>query len=141
MSEEEGKTVIRLSLPELTGMDYNQVFPYFVERLGIPTDIDEFDGKVEYFSYRIKASTEKRHRSKEIAIEYYRPVKNEDKWGVDLVLNEGYVEEWQGLNLSIVELMAKATVMADKFGKKMSDCRVAAYSWYNGCDEPISFGE
>jgi len=125
MSQEEAKSAIRLYLPELDGQNWNDVYPYFQQRLGDAEDVDEIDGVVDWFCYTQKSG------------EYYQVLEaNKNRWVVDLVLDRCYLSEWDGLNMSLSTLHLKALYFSDIFCKLPQDCKIVAYSWYNGVDEP-----
>ncbi|MGG1659486.1 hypothetical protein [Brevibacillus sp. NRS-1366] len=129
MSHMEYKTVIRVALPELEGLDHNQALPFFKEKVGEPKHLDEWDGVVEWFTYDDKPNT-------------YCPVESLEgkyKWGIDYVLmhSDGY--DYNTLDISLSELERYIDLLVQKFSVKKEDCRLLSYSWYNGGDEPIRF--
>jgi len=130
MSQDEAKSAIRLYLPELDGQNWNDVYPYFKQRLGEADNIDETDGVIEWFCYASNLG------------EHYQVLcVDKMRWVVDLVLDRAYLTEWNGLNESLAELDRKAFKFADIFCKLPQDCRIVAYTWYNGVDEPVEIGD
>jgi len=129
MSCNESKTVLRAEFPQLQGKTTNEVYPFYLEILGKPNEIDEYDDEVGYFSYEGK----------------YQPAYDYDskKWGIDLVLhhesdyNTYIKQETNGLSLKEFDTLAKS--MTDVFGVDKDKVRLISYTWYNGSEEPISF--
>ena len=135
MSEDVTKSALRLRLPELDGMSWNEAYAFFVAKIGQPVDVDEYEGEIQYFSYAPKRVRNKPSK------DYYEPIKDGDKWGVDFVFEYGYPYECEGLNETIVDIQTCAEKMAGIFGKEVVNVRVVCSTWYNGVDEPISFEE
>jgi hypothetical protein len=129
MSCNETKVVLRAEFPRLKGKTRQEVYPFYLELLGEPTDKDEWDGVVEYFSYEGKYQPAYDHDSK--------------RWGIDLVLHHEsdyntYINmETNGLTLD--EFHKLAHEMSIKFEVDKYKIRLISYTWYNGSDEPIQF--
>lgn len=129
MSCNESKTVLRAEFPQLQGKTRNEAFLFYKEILGEPTEVDEYDGEVEFFTYEGK----------------YQPVYDYDKerWGIDLVLhhesdyNVYIANDMNGLSLEEFEKLANE--MSQTFGVEKSKIRLMSYTWYNGVDERIYF--
>lgn len=129
MSCNESKTVLRAEFPKLKGKTRQEVYPFFLNLLGKPEEVDEYDGVVEYFYYEGK----------------HQPVYDYDskRWGIDLVLHhesdyKTYIEmESNGLTLD--EFNKLAHDMSLKFEIDKYKVRLISYTWYNGADEPIKF--
>lgn len=129
MSCNETKIVLRAEIPRLKGKTMTEVYPFYLEILGEPNDLDEYDGEIEYFEYDGK----------------YQPAHDYDsgRWGIDLVLHhksdyKTYIEmESNGLTLD--EFHKLAHEMSLKFTIDKYKVRLISYTWYNGADEPIKF--
>lgn len=129
MSCMESKLVFRCELPELYGMSYEEVLPYFTERIGNPSYIDENDGVINYFEYEGNL----------------QPVYDYDNnvWGIDYIA--GQVDENKHddlrISLSVHEIEMIFAELFGCFSINEDDVRLVSYSWYNGADEPISFDD
>ncbi|MBG9549752.1 hypothetical protein [Cytobacillus firmus] len=129
MSCNEKKVVLRAEFPQLQGKNRTEVFPFYKEILGVPSELDEYEGEVEYFEYEGKYQS---------AYDY-----NNKRWGIDWVLHhesdyKTYIEmRTNGVSLGDFEKMASA--MSQIFGVDKSKVRLISYTWYNGVDEPIKF--
>jgi hypothetical protein len=129
MSCNESKIVLRAEFPHLQGKSRTEVYPYYLEILGEPKEVDEYDGEVDYFRYEGK----------------YQPAHDYEgnRWGVDLVLHHEsdyttYIE-WKSNGLSLDEFDQLANSMSQVFGVDKKLVRLPSYTWYNGADEPIKF--
>jgi hypothetical protein len=123
------KIVLRAEFPHLQGKSRNEVYPFYLDILGEPSDIDEYDGKVDYFEYEGK----------------YQPVHDydNDRWGIDLILHhesdyKTYIE-MNSNGLTLDEFNKLANSMSQAFCVDKYKIRIISYSWYSGADEPIRF--
>ena len=129
MSCMESKTVLRAEFPELEGKTITEVYPFYKSILGEADELEDYDGEVEYFSYKGQYKPAYRYENA--------------KWGIDRILHhesdyKTYIEmKENGLSLSEFEDMANE--MSVKFGVDKLKVRLISYSWYNGGDEPIVF--
>lgn len=123
------KTVLRAEFPHLKGKAVHEVYPFYVNLLGEPDEVDKWDGEVEHFEYEGK----------------YQPIRDYDteRWGIDLVLHHEtdyrtYIQmETNGLSLG--EFNQLADEMSKKFSVDKEKVRLISYTWYNGSDEPVKF--
>lgn len=131
MSCMESKMTLRVEIESLKGNTYEEAYPYFKAFLGEADDVDEWEGKVEYFSY---------DKSDNLIV----PVlQHKDKrWGIDYILDYHYdgrskvgKESYTLLEIDII-----ASKLSKTFSVNKDDIRLVSYEWYNGGDEPVSFG-
>lgn len=129
MSHTENKIVLRAEFPQLHGKSVTDVYPFYREILGEPSEMDEYEGEVFYF----------KHAGKYQAAHDY----NNNRWGVDLVLHhKSDYTTYVGMKsngLSLGEFDQLANTMPQMFEIDKSKVRLISYTWYNGGDEPIAF--
>jgi len=130
MSCVEDKTVLRVEIPRLSGINKTEAFNYFKKILGEPNDIDNDEKEVYYFEYNGR----------------FQPVydSNNKKWGIDLVLAhkstyKTYIQFDYKKGITLKEFGLLADELCQKFDIKKEDVKLLSFSWYNGGAEPISF--
>lgn len=128
MSTNVAKSSIRLYLPCLDGKSHGEALEYFKNKIGDTDDVDQYDGKVFYFTY-------------DDADHPFRPVSDGNYWGVEIILSEERDYENPDLNISITTLQDQIQNLLDKFAEDANpdNISVHGYVWYNGTDEPIVF--
>lgn len=128
MSDYETKSGIRVEIKSLKGKSRPEAYAYFQSILGDAEDVDEFDGKVEWFEYSGKFRP---------GDEYTYGETDDDRWFVDMVASEGKEIDGEGdLYLSFEKLNSMVDELIEKFGIEREDVMVFSYTWYNGSDEP-----
>jgi hypothetical protein len=130
MSYTEYKTVIRTKIDGLKNKSKNEVYEFFKSVIGEAKEVDEYDGKIDYFHYDDDAGML-------CPVQNYRT----KQWGVDYVLAHGsdYNGSPSDVNLSLRDIKKHCNMLTTRFGVKESNCKLVSYSWYNGGDEPIHF--
>lgn len=137
MSCNESKTVLRAEIPSLRGKDRGEVYKYFKPIIGEADDVDEFEGIIDYFHY-----DERNHDFVPVfEMSYGRG--RDDKVGVDYILKyeNDYGFRRGKVNHSIGELKKLSEMVGEKFNVSPDTVRIVSYTWYNGSDEPIIFGD
>lgn len=126
MSDNRIKVAIRGQIPELDGKTHNDVIDVFRKALGEPSQIDEWEDNIEYFSYD--------------DYEGLRSVySDEDEvWGVEKIILDDYSYENNDACLSL-EMIQETLKEMQKLFPSIKTVVVAAYTWYTGTDEPITF--
>ena len=107
------------------------MFPFYKNTIGNPSELDEYEGEVEYFEYNGKYQPSHQYKG--------------DRWGIDMVLHHetdyDTKIEMQTNGISLAEFLTLSQEMENKFGIDKSQVRLISYTWYNGGDEPVFFGE
>lgn len=129
MSCNESKIVLRAEFPQLKGKNRTEVFPFYKDILGEPSELEEYEGEIQYFEYEGKFLP---------AYDF-----NKKRWGIDLVLHhqsdyKTFIKH-KSNGLSLGEFEALANSMSQLFGVDKSKVRLISYTWYNGVDEPVTF--
>lgn len=130
MSEERVDIGLQKEIASLRGKEIREVYTYFKELFGdslvgdVDIDLDENDGRWDYF----------RFRNIEFGGKVFSLVTDFVGWGVRLELNK---KSYLRINMGIGELIKLEKDLEDMFGE--GECRLVAYEWYTGADEPISF--
>jgi hypothetical protein len=125
----EWKTVIRAEIPSLRYENKNTAYDYFKKILGDASDVEDYDGEIEWFEYEGEL----------------QPVYDYDtkKWGIDLVLEhksdyKTYVHSVCDNGVTLNEFQTFADRLIKKFPEvNIETIRFISYDWYNGGDEPI----
>jgi hypothetical protein len=130
MSYNETKAVLRVEIPELKGKSYNELYQYFKDKIGEPSDVYKDGDYVEWFAY------DERLCDIVPVIQY-----STKRVGVDYILSYStdFEEDHRKSSYTLEELNKYATILAEKFGVEPNKCRLFFYTWYNGADEPIEF--
>tara|TARA_Y100000310_G_scaffold57488_2_gene52737 strand:+ start:61252 stop:61668 length:417 start_codon:yes stop_codon:yes gene_type:complete len=134
MSETVNECLLVMEIPELREKDRNQAYAFFREKLGEPAEVEEWDGRIEYFEYEGDL----------------KPVEGEGKWGIAYVISKR--EPDYGTESAIVCLDDLLTVAKERFHSFLdhsdytkcvhpSRLILANLHWYSGVEAPDIFKE
>jgi hypothetical protein len=114
----------------LKGKSYNELYQYFKDKIGEPSDVYKDGDYVEWFAY------DERLCDIVPVIQYSTKLV-----GVDYILSYStdFEEDHRKSSYTLEELNKYATILTEKFGVEPNKCRLFFYTWYNGADEPIEF--
>ena len=129
MRSNEFKSGFRVNLEFLRGKNKEEALQYFRSILGEPSDIEEYEGKVEYFRYDGEYQP-----LKEYSYGTYKT--KDDGWFVDKIICEGCDGEDLGFYVKIDYIQKTVSELMEKFKVEEKDIMIFSYTWYNGSDEP-----
>lgn len=127
MSEMEYKMVLRAKLPHIRNREDH--LELFHSVLGEPAEIEEYAGKVEWFTYE-RWQDRGKHYPKYVNIDH------DGVFGVECVLQRG-TPDAADFSVSLRDLRRLWNKMCKDFAIEHSDVHLHTYSWYNGVDEPV----
>lgn len=118
------------------GMSTAAVISALSPHIGEPTEIEEDDGEIDYFSYAKKV--EGSHWPSYTQV--WEPVPWTDgRWALKFTLahSREYDEDPLSLTMSTLQrIVNRAEMIAKNAGFEPGQTTLTAYSWYNGVDEP-----
>lgn len=129
MSENIHKNGFRVLIRSLKGKSKDDALEYFRSVLGEPDEIDEWNGKIEYFNYNGKYQPRQEFS--------YKSGNKNENWVVDYVLSEGPEHENSEFYINLIDMTENIKELAQKFNVNENDIILFSYTWYNGADEPV----
>ena len=128
MSCMESKFALRAEIKELEGASYHDAYNYFINKLGEPSEVEDWEDKIEFFTY------DKNEHDIVPILDY-----STKRWGIDYLLQYSYDGEMiKGLrSFSINDLLSKMKILEEKFNVSTDEISIVNYEWYNGSDEPV----
>lgn len=126
----ESKMALRVEIESLKGNSYDDAYAYFKAFLGEADDLEEWEGKIEYFNY-----DESKHEI--VPALQYKGV----RWGIDYILDYHYDGERKNgkSSYSMSEIAAMVKKISIMLNVSCDNIKLVSYEWYNGGDEPVEF--
>lgn len=131
MSDMEYTRAVLVPLTDTSGWSRGRILEAVRPILGEPTDIDEHLGEVYWFTYA--PESERR------LVGGWGVCGTGTGWSLRYTLSHHHREDGPALALRVsvlVELGRAGVALAGKAGLSTGAPYLAAYSWYNGVDEP-----
>lgn len=129
MSCNESKLVLRAEIPSLKGKSNSEALKFFRRILGEPSEIDEWNDEIDYFSYE----------------GIIRPCHDysSGRWGIEYILlhesDYNVYVEMDNIGATLEEINEIAGKLENMFNVNKDDVKLIYYTWYNGSDEPVKF--